>query len=111
MIITEWVAIGGFTVVLLTNLVKGFIDKAKIEERVNVLYVWKTKAESSDYLSIDKCRDERVEFREEVYKDINRIERRFDDFLRVIELQNTKIAEVRENVIKILTLLESKKEK
>lgn len=110
MILTEWISIGGFFLVLLTHTIKGFIDKTKLEAKVDTLYVWKDRMESIEYLPIDRCRQERIEFKEEVYKDINRIETRFNDFLKVIESQNTKIAEVRENVIKMLTILETKKE-
>ena len=106
--IPEWVAIGGLFLSFIIQIAKGYSDKASMETKIESLSQWKNKMECIDFLPITRCLEERKEFKEEVYKDINRVERRFDDFLRVIEIQNTKIGEVRENVIKILTLLERK---
>ena len=108
--VVEWVALCTLAFTVLTYIVKGYSDKASTETKLEALEKWKTKMESTEYLPIARCNEERKECRESIYKDVSRVERRFDDFLRVIEVQNTKIAEVRENVIKILTLLESKKE-
>lgn len=86
------------------------MDKASLETKFDTFEKWKDKMELTDCLPTAKCSEERRECKESIYKDINRIERRFDDFMKITEIQNTKIGEVRENVIKILTLLESRKE-
>lgn len=106
--VLEWLAIVTLAFTVLTYIVKGYSDKASMEAKMEAFEKWKVKMESTEYLPVARCSDERRECRESVYKDINRVERRFDDFLRVIEIQNAKIGEVRENVIKILTLLERK---
>lgn len=106
----EWLAICTLTFTLVGYIVKGYSDKASVETKLEALNKWKDKMECTEFAPIARCLEERRALKDEVYKDINRVERRFDDFLRVIETQNTKIGEVRENVIKILTLLESKKE-
>lgn len=110
MVVAEWIALCALGLGVVANLIKGYSDKASMETKVDTLEKWKVKMESIEYLPIVRCSEERKECRESIYKDVNRVEKRFDDFLRVIETQNTKIGEVRENVIKILTLLESRKE-
>lgn len=106
----EWLALCTLAFTVLMYIVKGYSDKASIEARLDAHDKWRIRMESIEYLPAARCSEERRQFQEAIYKDVNRVERRFDDFLRVIETQNTKIGEVRENVIKILTLLESKKE-
>lgn len=50
----------------------------------------------------------RKECRDEIFKEITRTEKKSEDLVKMIELQNSKIGEVRENIIKIITLLERK---
>ena len=108
--ITEWVALSSILLAILGSVIKGCMDKASLETKLGSIEKWKDKMELTDCLPTARCSEERKDCRENIYKDINRIERRFDDFIKVTETQNTKIGEVRENVIKILTLLESRKE-
>lgn len=106
----EWLGLSTLLLAVLTSIVKGCMDKASLETKLGALEKWKDKMEATDCLPSARCSEERKDCRESIYKDITRIERRFDDFIKVTEIQNTKIGEVRENVIKILTLLENRKE-
>jgi hypothetical protein len=104
----EGLAITSLTVTLVGYIIKGYSDKASVETKLENLDRWKSKMEATDLFTAPRCLQERTNCRTEIYKDINRVEKRFDDFLRVVEAQNGKIGDVREHVVKILTLLEEK---
>jgi hypothetical protein len=104
----EGLAIATLAVTLTGYIIKGYSDKASVETKLENLEKWKTKMEAVDLFTSPRCLQERSSCRAEIYKDMNRVEKRFDDFLRVVEAQNTKIGDVREHVVKILTLLEEK---
>ena len=106
----EWLALITLLMAVVGSIIKGYTDKANLETKLQSIEKWKDKMDSLDYLPTSRCLDERRSCKESVYKDLNRIERRFEELYKISEIQNTKIGEVRENVIKILTLLENKKE-
>jgi len=107
--ITEWLALISLGVVLIGSIIKAMNDKTELTTKLAALEKWKDKMEESDMISGQQYDKNRSECRIEVYRDINRIERKADDFFRAVEEQNKRINGIDLNVAKILTILESTK--
>ena len=108
--VLEWLALITLAFTLLAYIIKGYTDKASVEVKLEALERWKNKMEATDFLTTQRHEQMKTDCRTEIYKDLSRVERRFEEFQRTMEQQNVKISEVRENVIKIITLLENNKE-
>lgn len=104
--IGEWIAFCSLILVIIGVLLKANYDKATLETRIDVIDKWKAKMEALDLLTNTQHEKDKTDCRTEIYKDISRMERKMDDFYRMVEDQNKRISCIDNNTIKIITILE-----
>lgn len=109
--IGEWLALISLGIVLVGSIIKAMNDKTQITTKLEALEKWRDKMGDTETVSNQQYEKGRSECRAELYRDISRIDRKSDDFFKVVEEQNKRINGIDLNVAKILTILEEFRKK
>jgi len=116
----EWVAILALAIGLLGHIIKVYADHKALDNRVNSVEKWQEKVNNTNLITFDEYSRGRLECRTELYKDITKLENRFESFLRTLETSEksrrenedslrNEIRQMRDSIVRIVTLLEEKK--
>ena len=117
--IPEWVAIATLGLLLLGHVIKVYSDHRTLGEQVRVIEKWKDKMSDIDLLTHAEHARIRLDCRSELYKDINRLESRFESILKTIETSEIErrkkedeirdeIRAMRDSIVRVLTILEKR---
>lgn len=117
--IMEWLSFGSLLLIIIGAMLRVYSDLSKTDERVGELKRWRDKMEQMDFLTVTTHSREKHDCRSEIYKDINRLESRFDRVLEAIQVNESErrkneeaikseIRGMRDSLIKALTYLEQK---
>ena len=117
--IMEWLAFGSLLFMFLGAVIKIYSDISRLEENLNNFGSWKTRMDEFNFVTLPAHIRDRQDCRQEIYKDINRLEIRFDKFLETIALNEaerrknedaikSEIRSIGEKIIRVLTYLDKK---
>lgn len=117
--IPEWVAIATLGLLLLGHVIKVYSDHRTLANEVEVIGKWKDKMSDLDLLTHAEHTRIRYDCRTELYKDINKLESRFESVLKTIEMSElerrkredelrSEIRGMRDSVVRVITILENK---
>lgn len=117
--VMEWISFGGLFIIIIGAILRVYSDFAKVERDIASLNKWKDKMEGTDFLTVTAHSREKTDCRQEIYKDITRLETRFDRVLETMasneaerrkseEAIKSEIRGMRDSLIKALTYLEQK---
>lgn len=106
--VVEWIAIATLALGLAGHIIKAYQDHAITLEKLRALENWRCKMEKLDLLTETDHSKDKYACRTEIYKDISRLESRFEKFLESQEVMKRDMGEVKEKQVKILTILENK---
>ena len=117
--VMEWLAFGSLLFMFLGAVIKIYSDISRLGENLSNLERWKTRMDESNFVTLPAHIRDRQDCRQEIYKDINRLEIRFDKFLETIALNEAErrknedaikneIRSIGEKIIRVLTYLDKK---
>lgn len=106
---SEWISLASLVIAIIGLLIKDATDKAHVMAEVTVLKKNVEKLEEADFITDKRFIDDRTSCRNEMIKDMSKLEARFVDVLRSVEKQNEHINCIDRNITKILTILEKEK--
>ena len=117
--VMEWLSFGSLFIIIIGAMLRVYSDFGKVEKDIASLNKWKDKMDGMDYLTVTAHSREKTDCRQEIYKDITRLETRFDRVLETMasnEAERRKSEEaikgeirgMRDSLIKALTYLEQK---
>ena len=88
--IMEWLAFGSLLFMFLGAVIKIYSDISRLGESFSNLERWKTRMDEFNFVTLPAHIRDRQDCRQEIYKDINRQEIRFDKFLETIALNEAE---------------------
>jgi hypothetical protein len=106
---SEWISLASLVIAIIGLLIKDATDKAHVMAEVAILKKNMDRLEEAEFITERRFTDDRASCRNEMMKDMNKLEARFIDVLRSVEKQNEHINCIDRNITKILTILEKEK--
>lgn len=118
--VIEWVGLLFPTLAVIGHMIKVYSDQQITNKNVSDLNQWKKEMELNPCVSLADYTNRRQDCRSEIYKDFNRLEQRFEKFIESLtqneaerkrenEETRKEIREMRDHVIRVITLLEGNK--
>ena len=117
--VLEWLSFGSLFIMIIGAILRVYSDFGKVEKDIASINKWKDKMENIDYLTATAHSREKSDCRQEIYKDITRLEMGFGKVFETMasnEAERRKSEEaikgeirgMRDSLIKALTYLEQK---